>query len=275
MLACGLCSHAVTIDMSEAPDNLTEELIYYSDFDTGEADVNEIYIHLPCHAQSGTARMGTAEGYGEYWRDDIKGNGNCQSKSYTLSFDLHELKGRDGACMLSMYTDGQNREKGLYLQMGKKDTLYLVCDSFCNSVTQGSRARINLGKIPDLLVETSTITVVIDGERNEIRAYVDGEPLKRRIKLKYQGNTPRKQLCVMQFCGFYGGGCGVSRCSIDNMCIWKCALTDEQVSQLTRGCNSFVINCILLATSGFMVVFLLVGIGYVLGRRSVRREQAS
>ena len=110
MLACGLCSHAVTIDMSEAPDNLTEELIYYSDFDTGEADVNEIYIHLPWHAQSGTARMGTAEGYGEYWREDIKYNGNCQSKSYTLSFDLHELKGRDGACMLSMYTEEQLKE---------------------------------------------------------------------------------------------------------------------------------------------------------------------
>lgn len=275
MMMFGVCSQAATIDMMEdASEELEEDMVYWSDFSTPHAALNDMGLRFPCQDKGG-ARIGYEKGYSATWVEGIERRPACRSEAFTVSFDLHELDSAVGSCLLSMYTAGGNRGRGLLLCIGKHRNLELVCHKFTDTQNLGMRDRINLGKIEELVAGKKTITIVYNGATNTIRAYVDGEPKGKIIKLRYDGAPARKQLCAFQFGAHYGGGAWLKRATIDNLCFWRAALTDEQVADTVKGSIPPVVWKVLTALGGLLLFAAQAAGFYLLGRRASTRSRSS
>lgn len=274
LVLCAGCCQAATIDMKEAPESIRESIIYWSDFSQKQAVVNEMGLPIRCEGD-GVARVGYDKGCHGTWCDRIGRHPSCRSQSFSVSFDLLELEGNVDSCLLSMYTEGANRNRGLILSIGKHRNLELVCHKFTNTENLGTRGKIILGKIDALTADKKTITVVYNGDANTIRAYVDGEPVGKRIKLRYDGASAKKQLYAVQLGSYYGGGAYLKRSAIDNLCFWSTALTDEQVAETVQGGIPPVVWKVLTVLGGLLLFAAQAAGFYLLGRRASTRSRSS
>lgn len=270
MLLGAAVGQAATIDMRQAPDDVLESIVYWADFESEEPEVNDLGLGLIPYLEEGVTRIGSDEGYSIRWRDGLWNHPVCKSGAYTLSFDVHELKGETGRALMSLYTAGGSRENGLIFKVGKRGTLELVCNGFSNATKHERRNKISLGKMSEL-AQGKTITIVYDGDQKTICAYVNGKRLEKTIKLKYAGATPQKDIHSMQFGGYYGAAHAVRRAKLDNVCIWNEALTDEQVASIVEGYISPVVFWSLVSAGG---VLLLAGGCFVVYRCKSRRAKA-
>ncbi len=271
LLLGAMISQAAMVEYKDMPDEVAEALVYSADFNTEFPDVNDLHLNLRGNKE-GVACVGVDKGYENFWQEGIEHNGAARSNSFTVSLDIRELAGQQEAALLSMYSFGMNRTRGLLLCIGRRNTLELVCNGFTNTTTSGRRARITIGNIDELIAERKTISIVYNGSANTITVYVDAEALDKKIKLRYDGKPASKQYTVLQFGGCYGGGCSLKRGQIDNLSIWNIALSEDQVASIVQGRVSPMVWQVLAAGGGLLVFALQALLFYMAGRRSVLRK---
>lgn len=270
VLGAAICQAAM-VEYEKLPEELEESVVYYSTFNDELPDLDDIGLRLAVSEDS-TACVGDAKGYRLCWVDGLERRDVMRGNEFTVSFDLHAIQGRKGSVLLSLYTKGYAWNSGLLLRIGKKNTLELICSKFGNASNSERNARITLGRIDELVAEHKTITLVYRGKENQVCTYVDGEPSKKSIRLKYHDKPASKQLASLQFGSQYGGGGEMSRAEIDNLCIWNKALDDEQVDSIVQGKVSPVVWQVLAAVGGVLVFALQALLFYMAGRRSALRK---
>lgn len=271
-LGAAICQ-AESIPLHEMDSRLQDNMVYCSSYDSDVADLNDIGLYLPAGENSATC-IGVDKGYRISWMDGLEKKEAMRGNGFTVSFDLHELKGDESGVLLSLYTPGYSWGNGLLLRIGRKKTLELLCRNFGNATNNGRKARIELGRIHELTATHKTITVVYDGEQNEVRAYVDGTPTKKSIHLKYNDKPAVRQLAAMQFGSLYGGGCDLRRGTIDNLCIWNEALSDKQVASLVKNGIPPMVWDILAGLGALLLFVAQAALFYAAGRRSALKRRA-
>lgn len=259
------------VPYDKLPEELEESVVYYSTFDDELPDVDDIGLRMPVSADS-TGCVGIDKGCRLSWADGLAHKKVMRGNEFTVSFDLHAIQGKRGAVLLSLYTEGHAWNSGLLLHIGKKNTLELLCTKFSNASNNERNAKITLGKMEELAAEHKTITLVYRGKENRVCTYVDGEPSKKSIRLKYNDKPASKQLASLQFGSQYGGGGELHRAEIDNLCIWNKALDDEQVAAIVQSSIPPVVWQVLAAVGGLLVFALQALLFFMLGRRSALKK---
>ena len=190
------CVYAETKNFEDIPERLMEEVMYASSF-TGKNPPEINVADLQLGVGTGRNRIfmgGKSEHKGALTTNLLQDT--KKSEACTISFDLHKVAGQPGQVIWGLYSPDRAFEHGLRLVIGPRRTLELVCTNFTESNVSGRSAKIKLGEIEDLLGKT--LTIVYDGELDEVNAYINGQRIDATAPL-YDGDVVRFSTHMLQF----------------------------------------------------------------------------
>ena len=224
---------AATKDFSDIPGYLLDKVLFASSFKQGQApEIEDIYLELGDGQKNNTLSLGQKCSQKAAVRDGLE-NGPYRSEACTVSFDLLEVEGESEQVVWALYSPGMSFDKGLRIIIGRRNSLILECNQFTHTSLEGRRARRNLGKTVDL--SGKTLTVVYDGSKDTIRAYVNGKPAGKAMRLTRSGTiNPNRLVGKMTWGNNFGGHANIERITIDNVYYWNSALKDEEIQQLLK-----------------------------------------
>lgn len=227
------CLMAATKDFSDMPDELMDYALCAHSFAKGHpAEIEDVYLGLKNGMKDNTLSYGSEYSLKGCLSDELQ-NGPSRSQACTISFDLLEAKGAPGQVVWALYSPGMAFHKGLRIVTGKRKSLVLECNEFTHTTLEGRQSRRTLGKIADLLGKT--ITVVYDGAKDTVQAYVNGEPVGRVMNLSRRNTDKANRLISRMAWGDNYCGYGqIERVTIDNVYFWGEALESEQIRQLLK-----------------------------------------
>lgn len=227
------CVYAKTKNFEDIPERLMEEVMYASSF-TGKNPPEINVADLQLGVGTGRNRIfmgGKTEHKGALTTNLLQDT--KKSEACTISFDLHKVAGQPGQVIWGLYSPDRAFEHGLRLVIGPRRTLELVCTNFTESNVSGRSAKIKLGEIEDLLGKT--LTIVYDGELDEVNAYINGQRHEDRIELsRATGSTAKRAYSCMSWCDNYCGHAHLEQVTLDNVMFWAIPLNQKQIKSLVK-----------------------------------------